>query len=88
MLVGFGNLGDIVSPATFRQEYAPKYVPTLAATAACNVVCIVMTAVLGIWMKLEDTRKDEEQSVRVKPEEVPTGLLGDGERGDMWMSLT
>ncbi|KAF1969881.1 hypothetical protein BU23DRAFT_582411 [Bimuria novae-zelandiae CBS 107.79] len=81
--VGLGNLGGIVSAATFRQEYAPKYIPTLVGTAACNVVCIVTTAGLGVWMKMENRRRDREQGVRIKTEEVPTQMLGDGEESEM-----
>ncbi|KAJ4345828.1 uncharacterized protein N0V89_011963 [Didymosphaeria variabile] len=88
LLVGLGNLGGIVSAATFRQEYSPKYIPTLAATAACNVVCITVTAGLGVWMKMENRRRDREQGVRIKPEEVPTEMLGDGEKSEMWRFFT
>ncbi|PVI01589.1 MFS general substrate transporter [Periconia macrospinosa] len=79
LLVGLGNLGGILSAATFRAEYAPSYVPTLAATAACNVTCILMTLGLGGWMKLENRRRDREMGVRIRAEEVRTEMLGDGE---------
>ncbi|KAL5422001.1 hypothetical protein PMIN04_005103 [Paraphaeosphaeria minitans] len=88
LLVGLGNLGGIISAATFRVEYAPKYVPTLAATAACNVVCIMTTAALGIWMKMENRARDREQGVKIRPEEVPTEMLGDGEKSEMWRFFT
>lgn len=88
LLVGLGNLGGIVSAATFRAEYAPKYVPTLAATAACNVVCILTTASLGIWMKMENRSRDKAQGVKINPEEVPTEMLGDGEKSEMWRFFT
>lgn len=88
LLVGLGNLGGIVSAATFRQQFAPKYIPTLAATAACNVVCILTTAGLGIWMKMENRRRDREQGVKIRPEEVPTEMLGDGEESEMWRYFT
>ncbi|KAF2792887.1 MFS general substrate transporter [Melanomma pulvis-pyrius CBS 109.77] len=88
LLVGLGNLGGILSAATFRTEYAPKYVPTLAATAACNVVCIATTLCLGIWMKMENRSRDRQQGVKVRPEEVNTGELGDGEESEMWRYFT
>lgn len=88
LLVGLGNLGGILSAATFRAEYAPAYVPTLAATAACNVTCILVTLGLGGWMKLENRRRDREMGVRIRAEEVRTELLGDGEMSEMWRYFT
>lgn len=88
LLVGLGNLGGIVSAATFRQEYAPKYVPTLAATAACNVTCVVFTLWLGGWMKLNNRRRAKQQGINIKPEEVRTSDLGDGEKSEMWRYFT
>lgn len=88
LLVGLGNLGGIVSAATFRQEYAPKYIPTLAATAACNVTCIIFTLCLGGWMKLDNRRRDKQQGVKIRAEEVRTSELGDGEESEMWRYFT
>lgn len=88
LLVGLGNLGGILSAATFRTEYAPKYIPTLAATAACNVTCIIMTLGLGIWMKMENKRRDREQGVKIRAEDVRTEMLGDGEKSGMWRYFT
>ncbi|KAF1842811.1 MFS general substrate transporter [Cucurbitaria berberidis CBS 394.84] len=59
LLVGLGNLGGILTAATFRSQYAPKYVPTLIATAACNITCICFTMILGgVWMKTDNRRRD------------------------------
>jgi sugar phosphate permease len=88
LLVGLGNLGGIVSAATFRQEYAPKYIPTLAATAACNVVCIIFTLWLGGWMKLNNRSKNRQQGVNIRAEEIRTSELGDGENSEMWRYFT
>ncbi|KAF3046347.1 hypothetical protein E8E12_003445 [Didymella heteroderae] len=88
LLVGLGNLGGIVSAATFRQEYAPKYIPTLAATAACNATCIIFTLCLGGWMKLDNRRRNKQQCVKIRAEEVRTSELGDGERSEMWRYFT
>jgi MFS family permease len=88
LLVGLGNLGGIVSAATFRQEYAPKYLPTLYATAACNVTCICFTLWLGGWMKLENRRRDKVQGVVLKAEDIKTSELGDGQDSEMWRYFT
>ncbi|KAF2636581.1 MFS general substrate transporter [Massarina eburnea CBS 473.64] len=88
LLVGLGNLGGIVSAATFRSEYAPKYVPNLVATAVCNATCIVVTLALGVWMKLENRRRDKVMGRKVRPEEVSTAVLGLGEESEMWRYFT
>lgn len=61
ILVGLGNLGGILSSATFRTEYASKYIPTLTATAGAAVTCIITTLSFGIWMKMENKRKLRDQ---------------------------
>ncbi|KAF2026112.1 MFS general substrate transporter [Setomelanomma holmii] len=88
LLVGLGNLGGILSAATFRTQYAPKYVPTLIATACCNVTCIVFTLWLGGWMKMENRRRDRQQGVKVRAEDVRTSELGDGELSERWRYFT
>lgn len=88
LLVGLGNLGGILSAATFRTEYAPKYVPTLAATAACNVTCILTTLWLGVWMKTENRRRNKIGVESVRSEDVHTGELGDGEMSERWRYFT
>ena len=88
LMVGLGNLGGIVSAATFRQEYAPKYLPTLYATAACNVTCICFTLWLGGWMKLENRRRNKSQGVVLRAEDVKTSELGDGEDSERWRYFT
>jgi hypothetical protein len=86
-LVGLGNLGGILSAATFRTEYAPKYVPCLIATACCNVVAIIFALWLGLWMKRHNKRKDKEQGF-MKPEDVNTNELEGGEEDPRWRYFT
>ncbi|KAH7133722.1 major facilitator superfamily domain-containing protein [Dactylonectria macrodidyma] len=84
LLVGLGNLGGILSSATFRTTYAPRYAPTLIATAACNLTCIVFTFWLGTWMRGDNKRRDEAQGMVVKAEDVDTSELMDGEKDPRW----
>ncbi|KAK6382112.1 hypothetical protein LTS17_003997 [Exophiala oligosperma] len=88
LLVGLGNLGGIISAATFRVEYAPGYVPTLIATSCCNVTCIVFTLALGLYMKRENARRNKEQGVIMKAEDVDTDTLQDGEKSPNWRYFT
>ncbi|KAH7022088.1 major facilitator superfamily domain-containing protein [Ilyonectria destructans] len=84
LLVGLGNLGGILSSATFRTTYAPRYAPTLIATAACNLTCICFTFWLGMWMRRDNTRRDQAQGVVVRAENVDTSELRDGEKDPRW----
>jgi hypothetical protein len=87
-LVGLGNLGGILSAATFRTEYAPKYAPCLIATACCNAVCIVFTLWLGVWMKRHNVLLNREQGIMLKPEDVDTSELEGGEKDPRWRYFT
>lgn len=84
LLVGLGNLGGILSAATFRSTYAPRYVPTLVATAGCNVTCICFTLWLGLWMRRENGRRDKLQQVVLRAEDVETHTLTQGEEDPQW----
>jgi hypothetical protein len=88
ILVGLGNLGGILSTATFRVEYGPKYVPTLAATAASAGTCIIFTLAFGIWMKLDNKKRNREQGVNLKAEDIDSNLLTDGEHSEHWRWFT
>ncbi|RFU26381.1 hypothetical protein B7463_g9957, partial [Scytalidium lignicola] len=87
-LVGLGNLGGILSAATFRVEYAPAYKPTLIATSCCNAVCIIFTLGLGLWMKRENRRRNREQGVNLRAQDVETDTLTDGENSPQWRFFT
>ncbi len=84
LLVGLGNLGGILSAATFRTDYAPRYVPTLVATAGCNVVCIIFTLWMGLWMRRENRRRNKEQGVKLTADQVVTQELSDGANDPRW----
>ncbi|KIV97771.1 hypothetical protein PV10_01479 [Exophiala mesophila] len=84
LLVGLGNLGGIISGATFRVEYAPSYWPTLVATACCNGVCIISVLTMGLWMRRENARRNKAQGRVLKAEDVDTDTLQDGENSPDW----
>lgn len=88
LLVGLGNLGGILSAATFRTQYAPKYIPTLIATSCCNATCIIFTLWLGGWMKMDNRRRNREQGVILKAGDVNTDQLQDGEKSPQWRYFT
>lgn len=84
LLVGLGNLGGILSAATFRTQYAPRYAPTLIATACCNFVCICFTLWMGLWMRRQNRLKNQEQGVSLRAEDVDTSQLQRGEKDPKW----
>lgn len=85
LLVGLGNLGGIISGATFRTDYAPRYIPTLVGTAACNVTCIFFTLWMGSWMRAENRRRDREQGVTLKAGDVDMCDMGElGTKDPRW----
>ncbi|KAK5046616.1 hypothetical protein LTR84_007377 [Exophiala bonariae] len=88
LLVGLGNLGGILSASTFRVEYAPGYVPTLIATSACNVTCIAFTLYMGLYMKRENAKRNKEQGVVLRAEDVNTSELEDGQDSFNWRYFT
>ncbi|KAL1964151.1 hypothetical protein VTN77DRAFT_7239 [Rasamsonia byssochlamydoides] len=88
ILVGLANLGGIIGSATFRVEYAPKYIPTLAVTAACAATSIIFVLGFGLWMKHDNRRRDREQGVHIRAEDVDTGLLNDYEKDINWRWFT
>lgn len=87
-LVGLGNLGGILSAGTFRVEYAPAYKPTLIATSCCNAVCIVFTLGLGLWMKRDNRRRNKEQGVVIRAEDIDTACVADGVKSAQWRWFT
>lgn len=88
LLVGLGNLSGILSTATFRTEYAPAYRPTLITTSACNITCIICTLWLGLWMKIENRRRDKIQRQQGGVQQVDTSDNVHGEDDPSWRYFT
>jgi hypothetical protein len=88
LLVGLGNLAGVLSAATFRVEYAPAYRPTLIATSCCNVISICFVLGMGLWMKNENRKRNREQGVVIRAEDVATDSLSDGEQSPEWRFFT
>ncbi|QDS71927.1 hypothetical protein FKW77_000640 [Venturia effusa] len=88
LLVGLGNLGGVISAGTFRAEFAPRYNPTLIATCCCNVTCIFFVLWLGLWMKNENRKRNKEQGVNLRAEDVDIRSLEDGQKSSNWRYFT
>lgn len=61
-----------------------RYIPTLVATCCCNAVCILFVTGLGVWMRSENRRRDREQGLTLREDEVDTSQLRDGVRSLEW----
>jgi hypothetical protein len=81
-------VAGVLSAATFRVEYAPSYIPTLIATSCCNVIAITGILTMKFIMVRENRRRDKAQGRVLKPEDVDTSTLRDGENDPNWRYFT
>lgn len=61
-----------------------RYLPTLIATCCCNTVCIIFVTGLGLWMRVENRRRDRKQGQRVREDGVDTSQVKNGSRSMEW----
>ena len=82
VLTSFGvpvaNMMGVVSSNIFRNQDAPQYLPALATTAAFGGTGCVLTLLLGVYMILDNRRRDKRQGRKVRAVDIPTELLKDG----------
>ncbi|KAF9895166.1 hypothetical protein FE257_000068 [Aspergillus nanangensis] len=76
--VPLANLMGLVSSNIFRTQDAPKYIPALITTAVFGGTGIVLTILLGVWMILDNSRRDRRQGVSIRALDVPTERLRAG----------
>ncbi|KAJ5099930.1 transporter [Penicillium argentinense] len=80
--VPVANLMGVVASNIFRSQDAPTYLPALITTASFGGTGIVLTICLGLWMMLDNKKRDRAQGVHVKAMEIPTENLQDGPASD------
>lgn len=61
-----------------------RYIPTLVATCCCNGVCIIFVAGIGLWMRMENRRRDREQGSRLQEGQVDTSQFKEGNSSPDW----
>lgn len=76
--VPMANLMGVVSSNIFRAEDAPNYLPALVVTAAFSGLGLVSVTLLGLWMAWDNARRNREQGVNLKVEDVTTEILREG----------
>lgn len=69
------NLMGVVSSNIFLNRDAPKYLPALITTATFGGMGIILTLALGLWMVMDNRRRDRVQGIHVKAKDIPTENL-------------
>lgn len=82
VMVGFSSVGSIISAQLFRDEWAPKYTQALGGTGGFQALAILITAGLGVWMRMENKRRDKAMGLTtpLRAEDTAQCELVDGEK--------
>ncbi|PYH46434.1 putative MFS transporter [Aspergillus saccharolyticus JOP 1030-1] len=76
--VPLANLMGLVASNVFRAQDKPKYMPALVTIAAFGATGAVLAASLGVFMLLDNQRRDARAGCKVRAQDVPTERLRDG----------
>lgn len=76
--VPMANLMGVVSSNIFRNQDAPKYFPALITTAAFGGTGILLTLLLGLWMMMDNKRRNVRQGLNLRAQDIPTERLREG----------
>ncbi|KAF9044567.1 MFS general substrate transporter [Hymenopellis radicata] len=63
VMVALANSSGLISTNVFRAQDEPKYIPALATSAAFGGLCLVIVASTGIWMRIENRRRNKAQGL-------------------------
>jgi len=80
VMVAIANSSGLISTNVFRAQDEPKYIPALATSAAFGGLCLLLVASTGIYMRIENRRRNKDQGVNITAADVDTEGLGDGPR--------
>ena len=80
--VPLANLMGVVSSNIFRNQDAPKYLPALATTAAFGVFGALTAGCLGVFMVIDNRRRDVRAGRKVRARDVSTNLLREGPKAE------
>ncbi|KAF8905549.1 MFS general substrate transporter [Gymnopilus junonius] len=78
VMVAIANSAGLISTNVFRSQDEPKYVPALATSAAFGGLCLLLVASTGIYMRVENRRRNRIQNVDITAADVETEALADG----------
>jgi len=78
VMVAIANSAGLISSNIFRAQDEPRYLLALIVSACFGGVCLVVSAAWGIYMRVENRRRDHEQGVKLSSSDVDTQALGQG----------
>ncbi|KAL9594425.1 MAG: hypothetical protein Q9219_007041 [cf. Caloplaca sp. 3 TL-2023] len=73
--VPLANLMGVVSSNIFQNKDAPKYIPALATTAAFGATGFALSLLLGVYMMMDNARRDKKAGKKIQVRDVPTERL-------------
>ncbi|TWU76017.1 hypothetical protein ED733_007169 [Metarhizium rileyi] len=76
--VPLANVTGLVASNIFQERDAPKYLPALVTAACFGFTGALITGLLGLYMILDNKRRDRNAGVKVKARDVPTLKMRDG----------
>ncbi|PYI27669.1 MFS general substrate transporter [Aspergillus indologenus CBS 114.80] len=76
-------VGNMVGPQFFISAEAPEYHTAYTTILICFVITIGLAAVLRVYLAWENRRRDREQGVHVRAEEVRRVVLGEDDGLEM-----
>ncbi|PYI07341.1 MFS general substrate transporter [Aspergillus sclerotiicarbonarius CBS 121057] len=80
--VPLANLMGLVASNVFQEKDKPKYLPALVTVAAFGGVGAILAAMLGVYMMMDNRRRDRREGVKMRAQDVPTERLRDGPGAD------
>ncbi|KDR84954.1 hypothetical protein GALMADRAFT_260658 [Galerina marginata CBS 339.88] len=78
VMVAIANSAGLISTNVFRAKDEPKYIPALATSAGFGGFCLLLVASTGIYMRVENRRRNKVQNVNITAADVETEALADG----------
>ncbi|KAF4623564.1 hypothetical protein D9613_001776 [Agrocybe pediades] len=78
VMVALANSSGLISTNVFRAKDEPKYVLALATSAAFGGLCLLLVASTGLYMRLENRRRNRLQNVNITAADVETEALALG----------
>ncbi|RDA95524.1 hypothetical protein CP533_5412 [Ophiocordyceps camponoti-saundersi (nom. inval.)] len=76
--VPLANLMGLVASHIFNERDAPKYMPALVTVACFGASGALITVGLGIYMVMDNRRRNTRAGVRLRARDVPTQRLREG----------
>ena len=75
VLVAVANAMGLVSSNIFRPQDAPDYVPASVISACFGGTAALITLGVGLYMKVDNKRRNKRQGLSLKAGDVPTSKL-------------